>query len=55
MSNEDIPQWTEDECERLVGHCWDVQASSAWPPQRKCRHCGRKEEHVWVNTGLKVK
>ena len=49
--------WTEDECERLCGHCWDTAGGrvAIQYNQRKCRHCGRIEEHLWVNTGIKVK
>lgn len=46
--DEDSYQWTEDECEQLVGHCWERLNIVGLPETRRCRHCGRKEEHQWV-------
>ncbi|KKM98946.1 hypothetical protein LCGC14_1152850 [marine sediment metagenome] len=44
---DEIYQWTEDECERLVGHCWERLSTMSVIPTRKCRHCGRKEDQRW--------
>ena len=40
--------WTEDECERLCGHCWDKSNTVGYPFRRICRHCGRVEDQKWV-------
>lgn len=40
--------WTEEECERLCGHCWERLNVVGANAIRKCRHCGLKEEQRWV-------
>ena len=40
--------WTEDECDRLCGHCWAPSRTVGYENRRKCRHCGQEQEHVWV-------
>jgi len=41
--------WTEEECEKLCGHCWDRSNTVGYEHRRRvCRHCGRVEDHVWV-------
>ena len=50
MSDDVEQPWTEDECEKLCGHCWEKLVGT-YPLQRRCRHCNRKEEHVWVYAG----
>lgn len=57
--DEEIPQWSAEECVRICGHCWDQlpagQTNQKGNRERKCRHCARKEEYVWVDTGLNIK
>ena len=41
-------QWSQEECEKLVGHCWEYINMAYGDKPKQCRHCGRKEKHIWV-------